>query len=113
MLNAFAPGDALPRTTVSYKWLYHPDGTLAELDVLLGGLFYDHQLHGHKLVDNSAEEMAEIVGDFLLHRSDSPYGVDPKELGIYAPWIKAANARISPCWLRNFHLRAQARLIYA
>src|SRR5262249_19621696 len=31
MLNAFAPGDALPRTTVSYKWLSQPDGVLVAL----------------------------------------------------------------------------------
>jgi hypothetical protein len=105
MLNAFAPGDALPRTTVGYKWIYESDGSMASLDELLGGKFYDHQLHGCRMVDCSPEEMAEIVEDFIIHRGTFPHGVDPAELGIDAPWIRAANARISPVWLKQYHRR--------
>lgn len=113
MLNAFAPGDAMPRTTVSYKWLYQADGQLVGLDHLLGGMFYDHQLHGCSLVENTAEEMAEIVEDFLVNGDDAPYGTDPMQLGINAPWIRAANARISPAWLRNYHRRMQSYRVCA
>jgi hypothetical protein len=103
MLNAFAPGDALPRTTVYYKWLFEADGQPVGLNDLLGGRFYDHQLHGCRLVNNSAEEMAEAVEDFVLHCGERPYGVDPRELGIEAPWLRAANGRLSPVWLRRYY----------
>jgi len=107
MLNGFAPGDALPRTTVSYKWLYDADGAVVGLDRLLGGTFYDHQLHGCTLVDNSPDEMAETVADFIAHCGERPFGVYPAELGIEAPWIRAANARLSPVWLRQHGDRLQ------
>jgi len=107
MLNAFAPGDAMPQTTVAYKWLYRRDGTPVELTDLLGGMFYDHQLHGCRLVDNTPEEMAETVADFIAHLAERPYGVDPAELGIDAPWIRAADGRLSPVWLRQYGERAQ------
>jgi hypothetical protein len=109
MLNAFAPGDALPRTTVSYKWLYGQGDQLVSLEPLLGGMFFDHQLHGCRLIDNSPGEMAEIVADFLAHSDERPYGVDPTALGIGAPWIRAANARLSPAWLANYRRRAAIR----
>lgn len=109
MLNAFAPGDALPRTTLYYKWLFHADGTLVSLENLLGGMFYDHQLHGCRLVDNTPEEMAEAVEDFIAHCHERPYGVDPAALGIVAPWIRAAEGRLSPAWLRQYGRRAAAR----
>lgn len=111
MLNAFAPGDALPRTTVHYKWLYENNGTVASLADLLGGRFYDHQLHGCDLVDNTAEEMAEAVADFIAHLDKRPYGIDPAEIGIKADWIRAADARLSPVWLRRYRERSQARHI--
>jgi putative glycosyltransferase (TIGR04372 family) len=111
MLNGFPPGDALPRTTVSYKWLYGEDGAVVGLDRLLSGTFYDHQLHGCRLVENSPEEMAETVEDFIAHCGERPYGVDPAELGIEAPWIRAANARLSPVWLRQHSDRLQAKRV--
>ncbi len=105
MLNAFAPGDALPKTTVSYKWLIHADGTLVGLEDLLSGKFYDHQLHDCRMIDNSPEEMAEIVGDFIRHLGERPYGIDPADLAINAAWIRAADARVSPVWLRQYGSR--------
>jgi hypothetical protein len=107
MLNGFPPGDALPQTTVSYKWLHDPDGGLVGLDRLLGGTFYDHQLHGCSLLDNSPDEMAQTVADFIAHCGVRPFGVDPAELGIDAPWIRAANGRLSPVWLRQHGDRLQ------
>jgi hypothetical protein len=106
MLNAFAPGDALPLTTVSYKWLFREDAGPVGLEQLLGGMFYDHQLHGCRLVDNSPHEMAETVADFIAHLGERPYGIDPASLGIDAPWIRAANARLSPVWLDNYRRAA-------
>jgi hypothetical protein len=50
--------------------------------------------------------MAETVADFIAHLGDRPYGVDPAALGIEAPWIRAANARLSPAWLDNYRRRA-------
>jgi putative glycosyltransferase (TIGR04372 family) len=104
MLNAFAPGDGLPRSTVYYKWLIQDDGSMPTLEQLLGGMFYDHQLHGCRLVDNTAEEMAEAVDDFLHNyfNQSGPYGVNPIDLGIDAPWLRAANARLSPLWLERY-----------
>jgi putative glycosyltransferase (TIGR04372 family) len=113
MLNAFPPGDALPRTTVSYKWLYEDDGEgkLVQLPDMLRGRFYDHQLHGCRLLDNSPDEMAEIVADFIAHMGERPYGVDPAVLGIEAPWIRAADGRLSPAWLRQYRGRSSARVL--
>ncbi len=104
MLNAFAPGDGLPRSTVYYKWLIKDDGSMPTLEQLLGGMFYDHQLHGCRLVDNNPEEMAEVVDDFIRNYSNQPgpYGIDPIDLGIDAPWLRAANARLSPLWLERY-----------
>jgi hypothetical protein len=109
MLNAFAPGDALPRTTVCYKWLYDSADSLVGLEPLLGGMFYDHQLHGCRLVDNTPDEMAESVEDFIARGGARPYGVDPAELGFAAPWIRAAEGRLSPAWLRQYERRARIR----
>jgi hypothetical protein len=108
MLNGFPPGDALPQTTVSYKWLHDPDGGLVGLSDMLGGMFFDHQLHGCHLVDNSPDEMAETVADFIANCGKRPFGIDHAELGIEAPWIRAANARLSPAWLKNYCNRAKA-----
>ncbi len=110
MLNAFAPGDALPRTTVSYKWLFEDDGIIVPLEDLLGGRFYNHQLHGCHMIDNSPQEMADTVEDFIKHANVRTYGVDPVDIGIEAPWIRAANGRISPIWLRNYYRRAEAQM---
>jgi hypothetical protein len=109
MLNGFAPGDGLPRTTVYYKWLFRDDGSMPALSELLGGAFYDHQLHGCRLVENSPEEIVEAVGDFVRNLSrPRPYGVDPIELGIDAPWLRAANARLSPPWLKKYNQSAES-----
>jgi hypothetical protein len=105
MLNAFPPGDALPLTTVSYKWLYEADGTLVRLPDLLAGRFYDHQLHGCRLIDQTPEEMADIVGDFIANLGKRPYGVSTVALGIDAAWIRAADGRISPIWLQQYRSR--------
>ena len=109
MLNAFAPGDALPRTTLFYKWVYRPDGILVPLGDLLGGMFYDHQLHGCRLANNTPEEMVEAVEDFIVHLGERPYGVDPAEIGIKADWIHGADARLSPVWVRRFGERQKMR----
>jgi putative glycosyltransferase (TIGR04372 family) len=102
MLNAFPPCDALPRTTVYYKWLFHADGSLASMEELFNGMFKDHQLHGCRLVDNTSEEMVEAVEDFIAHLDARPYGVDPIDLGVEAPLIRAAEARLSPVWLEHY-----------
>jgi hypothetical protein len=106
MINAFPPGDAYPKSTVYYKWLFDLNGHIASLNDLLAGKFFDHQLHNFQLINNNADEMADAVSDFIKHLNERPYGIDPARLGIDAPWIRAANGRLSPIWLRDYHQRA-------
>ena len=111
MINAFAPGDGLPRTTVYYKWLVRQDGSPLSLNELLGGMFFDHQLHGCDLIENSTEEITEAVDDFIRNlASPRPYGINPADLGVDAPWLRAANARLSPVWLKHYNARRTTRL---
>jgi hypothetical protein len=53
--------------------------------------------------------MAEATADFIAHLGERPYGIDPAEIGIKADWIRGANARLSPVWLRHYRERAGIR----
>src|SRR6202012_6162956 len=61
MLNAWAMGDALPRTTVHYKDLRDRDGTLGPLSRLFTEFFYDLECKGYRRVDAAPAELAEAV----------------------------------------------------
>ena len=108
MLNAFPFGDSLPKTTVHYKRLYETNGSLVAPDQLFTKFFFDHDCSGYRLEDASPDELAEVVRDFIEHCHDQrPYGVDPSQIGLDAPWFRAADARLSPVWLANFDHLAQ------
>lgn len=102
MLNAFPPGNAIPNATLHYKSVHGPDGRPVPLETQLSGLFSDIDTHGYVVETCSPQEMADVVSDFVAHcHAHRPYGVDPADLGIDAPWIKGANARLSPIWLNS------------
>jgi hypothetical protein len=110
MLNAWAIGDALPRTTVHYKRVCDLDGNLVPPKRLFTELFFDFEAPGYIVEDATPEDMATEVQDFIEHcRDHQPYGIDPAEIGIDAPWFQAANARLSPTWLKSFGAHPIAR----
>ncbi len=108
MLNSWAVGDALPRTTVHYKRVSDRAGNPVPPARLFTEFFFDFECADLVVEDATPEEMADAVRDFIEHcDAQQPYGVDPAEIGIDAPWFRAANARLSPVWLARFGLGAR------
>jgi putative glycosyltransferase (TIGR04372 family) len=103
IVDAFPFGDGLPFSTVHYKYLRGRDGRLVPPERLLSEFFFDHDCHGYDIVDNTAEEILAAVQDWLPHAAPrQPYGLDSAEFRVDAPWLRTANARLSPVWLRRF-----------
>jgi hypothetical protein len=110
MLNAWSIGDALPRTTVHYKRVSDRNGRPIAPARLFTDFFFDFECKGCVVEEATPEDMAAAVRDFIEHcETQRPYGVDPAEIGIAAPWFQSANARLSPVWLARFDLGARRR----
>jgi hypothetical protein len=103
LIDAMAFGDAYPKATIQYKRLLRPDGSLVPLAALFKDYSLDFECRGCRIVDASALEMLEVVKDVVENgRGQMPYGVRAESLGLYAPILKSADARLSPVWVRGF-----------
>jgi hypothetical protein len=103
LINALAFADAYPKATIQYKRLLRPDGSQVPLPVLFDKYALDFECRGCRVVDATALEMLEVVKDVVESGLGVvPYGIRPDDLGLYAPLLKAADARLSPVWVRGF-----------
>ena len=61
-----------------------------------------------KLVNNSSEEIEEVVREFIeAHEDNRPYGVHLSEIIPDIPdniWTSHPTVRISPVWLKKYEL---------
>jgi hypothetical protein len=103
LVDALSFGDAYPKATIQYKRLLDTEGSLVPLPTLFDRYTLDFECRGCRVVDATAEEMLEVVRDVVENGLGiAPYGISPESLGIHAPILKAADARLSPVWVRGF-----------
>jgi hypothetical protein len=103
LIDALAFGDAYPKTTIQYKRLRNADGSLVPLRTLFDKHALDFECRGCEVVEASPLEMMEVVKDVVENGLGTvPYGIRPESLGLYAPILKSADARLSPVWVRGF-----------
>jgi hypothetical protein len=103
LIDAMAFGDSYPKATIQYKRLLRSDGSLVPLATLFKDYALDFECRGCRIVDSSPLEMLEVVRDVVENGLGRiPYGVRAESLGLYAPILKSADARLSPVWVRGF-----------
>jgi len=105
LVNAFPYYFAVRNSWVYYKTVRDQTGKLVHYAKLFSDHAYDYELAGMTLHNNSAEEICEAVSCFL---EDVPRAHEPdpnKEIIAQLSdntWIKQANARLSPAWLKLY-----------
>jgi hypothetical protein len=104
LINALAFADAYPKATIQYKRLLRPDGSPVPMATLFDKYALDFECRGCEVVEATPLEMLDVVRDVVENgRGIAPYGIRPEDLGLYAPILKAADARLSPVWVRGFY----------
>lgn len=102
MLNAFPPDHSLQRSVNHPKWVYRTDGKLMDLSSMLRGDFRNCYARGNRIEENSATEITTATIEFLENYSNPDYGIDPRSLGIDAPYFQICRGKLSPAWLRAY-----------
>jgi putative glycosyltransferase (TIGR04372 family) len=109
LIDAMTIGDAYPKATIQYKRLADGDGRLIPLPTLFEEYSYDFECRGCRIIDASPAEILEVVKDVVENGLGViPYGIVPESIGLNAPIMKSADARLSPVWVKGFSDRRYA-----
>jgi hypothetical protein len=103
LIDALSFGDAYPKATIQYKRLLRADGSLVPMATLFDKYALDYECRDCRFVEATAQEMLDVVKDVVENGLGIvPYGIRPETLGLYAPILKSADARLSPVWVSGF-----------
>jgi hypothetical protein len=103
LIDAMTIGDAYPKATIQYKRLADSSGWLIPLPTLFKQYSYDFECRGCGIIDASPTEILEVVKDVVENGLGIiPYGIVPESIGLNAPIMKSADARLSPVWVKGF-----------
>lgn len=110
VVNALPFRFASPGGTIYFKSIAGPDGKLLDARHLLTDLCEEYNFSGCSVIDNTEQELAEAVTDFLDHLDDRPWGVRAATLADLpaASWHRIVKSGISPVWAQRHGIHQPA-----
>ena len=90
-------------STVHYKYMLDETGQLVPPQRLFSDYTFDYECDGLHVLENTAEQIAEAVEEFIENQPNRTFGIKPSDIGLLEEgWLCASGARLSPIWLSRY-----------